>query len=116
MKFLWTLILIAVFTLIVYIGILFIGIRVKHADLKDRIDTELTYEGTTATEEKLRDKINTFLDEKNIKTPYDNVLISADWTKLTVKIIYTDSIILFNKFNIYKTMFTVEDTVYFNNQ
>ena len=116
MKIFWTLITIAIISLIIYTLILFIGIRVKRADLKDRINTELTYEGTAATEEKLRDKMNTFLDEKNIHIPYDNIQINADWTKLIVKITYPDSIILFNKFKIYKIIFTVEDTVYFNNQ
>ncbi|HHD82996.1 MAG TPA: hypothetical protein ENK92_02710 [Bacteroidetes bacterium] len=115
MKLFWYIVVFGIIALIIYTGILFIGIKVKHADLRDRINTELVYEGANATEDKLRAKFDEFLKEKHIDIPDDSIQIMVDWSKLFVHIGYTDSVNLFKKFTIYRNYFTVEDTVYFAN-
>lgn len=115
MRAFWYIVILGIIALIIYAGILFVGVRVKHADLRDRINTELVYEGTTATESKLRAKFDEFLKEKHIDIPDDSIQIMTDWSKLFVHIGYTDSVNLFGKFTIYRNYFTIEDTVYFAN-
>ncbi len=115
MRVFWYIVILGIIALIIYTGILFIGIKVKHADLRDKIDTEMTYEGTNATEGKLRDKFREFLKEKNIDIPEDSISIAVDWSKLIVHVGYTDSVNLFGKITIYRNYYTVEDTVFFAN-